>query len=317
MSGSALDVYPALGPIAAFISSCTWAIGSTTYSKLAREHRPFDINYSRALLALPFFIVAILIMNSGFSGAYEAVRSVSTLNITWLSVSVVASYAVGDLFFLWSSIALGAPGALAIASSYPVLMTLAGVFLEGQQLRPLQWSGLFLSVTGVVLVILNAPKLPVSVKMGASEVKAHPFLKKKSVGVCCALLTTSFWALNGYSVAKGGSGIDPVLGSMIRMIAAVLFVGIVSLIFTRQRARLLPRPELRKYGWIFVLESFFGSCCFVYGLSRSSLVLGSTLSALAPVLAVPVSIALKLERFSWVRTFALLLVVTGLSLLFR
>lgn len=317
MAGSPLDAYPALGPVAALLSSCTWAIGSTTYSKLARDHRPFDINYSRAILAVPFFILVIVLMNSGLTGAYDAIRNVSAANVTWLSISVVASYAVGDLFFLWSSIALGPPSALAIASSYPILITLIGVFFDDQQLRAVQWTGLFLSISGVALVILNAPKQLAPLKTEQQEIQAHPFLKKKSIGVACALLTTCFWAMNGYSVAKGGAGVDPFMGSFIRMIAAILFIAIISLVVTRKRPRLLPRPELKKYGWVFVLESFLGSCFFLYGLSRSSLVLGSTLTALAPVLAVPVSIALKLERFSWVRTFALLLVIAGLSLLFR
>jgi drug/metabolite transporter (DMT)-like permease len=55
----------------------------------------------------------------------------------------------------------------------------------------------------------------------------------------------------------------------------------------------------------------------VYGLTHTSLVVGNTLSALAPVLSVPVSVALKLEKFSWIRTLAVLTVVVGLSLLFR
>ena len=54
---------------------------------------------------------------------------------------------------------------------------------------------------------------------------------------------------------------------------------------------------------------------FLYGLSHSSLVLGVTLSSLAPVLSVPIAIALRVERFSIKRTLAIIVVAVGLALL--
>jgi drug/metabolite transporter (DMT)-like permease len=63
------------------------------------------------------------------------------------------------------------------------------------------------------------------------------------------------------------------------------------------------------------LESFVGCYFFVYGLSRSNLVLASILTSLAPVISVPVTVALKLEAFSWKRALGVVIVVLGLALL--
>jgi drug/metabolite transporter (DMT)-like permease len=304
------------GPLAAFLASCTWAIGSSNYAKLTRSYRPFDINFTRALFAFPFFIVAIIITQGGFVPAWETIRATPVANIGWLSLSIIASYAIGDIFFLWSTIALGNPGALAIASSYPILMALAGVVFEGQSLAAHQWGGSLLAVSGIIIVILKAPTGVRIQRDPEADSTISPHLRKRSVGVVCGLLTAFFWALNGYSVSKGGAQIDPLVGGMVRMAASLLLISSLSLCFTRKIARPLPAVVRKKMGWVFVVESFLGSCFFVYGLSRSPLVLGGMLSSLAPVLAVPVSIALKLERFSWIRTFALLLVIAGLSLIF-
>jgi drug/metabolite transporter (DMT)-like permease len=78
---------------------------------------------------------------------------------------------------------------------------------------------------------------------------------------------------------------------------------------------LLPASALRRAGWIFVLEAYGGSMVFMYGLANSPLVLGSALTSLAPVISVPVALALGLEKPSFLRTFGVATVVAGLWLL--
>ncbi|MBC7384861.1 MAG: DMT family transporter [Cryobacterium sp.] len=303
-----------LGPLSAFFASVTWAVGSATYSKLSRNNRPFDVNFTRAALALPCFLIAALVFNGGWNATVNAFESISSTKLGWLTLSVFASFALGDLFFLWSTLSLGVPGALAVASGYPVLMTLAGVLFEGEALTLASATGVALVVIGIVLIVLNDPK---GTPPPGIEAKSHPLLKKKSVGIFCAVFTMFAWALNGYAVSRGGAGIDPFVGNAIRMSTSLIVISILSLSFTRTRATLLPKNILAANAPVILFESFIGSALYVYGLSRSSIVLGGTLSSLAPMLSVPIAVALKLERFSWVRSIAVVIVVAGLSLLFR
>jgi drug/metabolite transporter (DMT)-like permease len=304
----------ALGPIFSFLSSGTWAFGTANYSKLSRSHRPFDVNYTRALLSLPLFVLAAFITCGSFSGGFAAYQAMTWTSAGWLFASVVASYATGDSLFLWSTISLGVPGALAIASSYPILTALLGIIFGGQTVKLVQWIGLFLSVAGVIMVILNDPK---GVPKDGHEVHAHPLLKKKKIGIALAGLTAIAWAVNGYSVSRGGQGLNTGVANTFRMATAIPAIATMSFLLTKTGIRPLPGGVVRKYSWAFIIEAFFGSYFFMYGLTHTSLVLGNTLSALAPVLSVPVSVALKLERFSWIRTLAVVTVVVGLSLLFR
>lgn len=305
-----------LGPLAAFLSSITWAIGSANYSKMTRIYRPFDVNFTRALVALPFFLLAVVITSGGVPETIEAFRAVDSLHFSWLTVSILASYALGDVFFFMSTASLGVPGALAIASGFPILTALAGVIFDQQMPTVLQWSGLFLAISGMVLVILNEPKGSPKLESGTEQAR-HPWLKKRWVGVTLAVLTATAWGVNSYAVAKGGDGLNPAVANSIRMLVALVLIAILSFLVTRVRTRPLDFASVRKYGWLFIVEAFCGSYFFVYGLSHSTIMLGSTLASLAPVLSVPIAVGLKLERFSWVRTLAVLTVVLGLSLLFR
>ncbi len=272
------------------------------------------MNFTRALFALFCFIVAVLVTCGGPVGGYEAVRAIPGTNAFWLLVSILASYTIGDVLFYRSTISLGVPGGIAIASGYPILTALIGLIFENQAMHGVQWVGLVLAVGGIVLVILNDPK---GADNSGQEVKAHPIFKKKWVGVLLAFGTAVAWALNGYAVMKGGQGLDAAVANVFRMAIALPIIATFSLVVTKSGITPLPKTVVRRYAWVFFAETFLGSYFFMYGLSHSSLVVGSTLAGLAPVLSVPVSIALKLERFSLVRTAAVLTVVVGLSLLFR
>jgi drug/metabolite transporter (DMT)-like permease len=99
------------------------------------------------------------------------------------------------------------------------------------------------------------------------------------------------------------------------MIAAVLLCLIIGKILYPKERITLPQSVFRRWGWLFVLEAYCGSYFFVFGLAHSPLAVGSTLVALAPVISVPVALALRLETFSWKRTAAVITVVFGLYLL--
>jgi len=314
-----------LGPLAAFLASCTWALGSSTYARLSLVHSPFAINFTRALLALPLFFIGALSFQAepmSFAGILTGLR---LEHLGWLSLSMICSYALADAFFVWSTRSLGVPGALAIASAYPVWTALFGAFYKGEILSGLNILGLSITLGGVASVILSTPQKhsrpsETSQLQGASSRSSSLFR-----GVALAILTSLMWATNSASISAVGSDLSSYQMNLIRMVLAlVLCFGLGALAYLRRRAQhadtrweiVLSWRALRPFVWIFILEAFGGSLFFTYGLAHSPLVLASTLSSLAPVIAVPVSWALRLERISALRTAAVAAVVGGLALLF-
>jgi len=294
----------ALGPLCAFCSSVTWAIGSTGYAQLSRQHSPFAINFSRALLAFPLFIVATLISAGGISGALAQYATLKGFHFGWLTLAMLASYGLGDVLFMSSTRSLGIPGALAIASSYPLWVAIAGYIFLGERLSGVQWMGLLVALSGIGIVILS------------STSQSHPMARKSLArGILFAVLTSAFWSLHGYAVSRGGKDLSLPVGNTARMGAALL-VCLGSGKFIDPRLKLvLPWKEFRRNFWLFVLEAFVGSCLFMYGMSHSPLAVGSTLSALAPVISVPAAWIFGVEKFSIPRTFGVCLVVFGVSML--
>jgi len=314
-----------LGPLAAFLASCTWALGSSTYSRLSLIHSPFAINFTRALLALPLFFIGALTFQVEPMSLAQVFDGVRIEHWGWLSVSVMCSYALADAFFVWSTRSLGVPGALAIASAYPVWTALFGALYRDETLSSLNLLGLLVTLAGVSAVILSAPQKN-SRPTETVELQGHSQKSNLLVrGVTLAVLTSLMWAANSASIAAVGPALSSYQMNLIRMILALIlcfFLGAFAYLRGRSRhlnARweiALSWRALRPFFWIFILEAFGGSLFFTYGLAHSPLVLASTLSSLAPVIAVPVAWALRLERVNPLRTAAVAAVVGGLTLLF-
>lgn len=224
----------------------------------------------------------------------------------WLSVSMIASYALGDVLFLAATARLGVPAALAVASIYPVWTALIGWVLRGEALSPRQGLGLGLALGGVVAVLLLGRAQPPH---------ARATSRSYVLGGALALGTSAFWALNSYAVAHVGSDLNPLLANTVRMLLALVLVPAVGWALGTRGPWILPKRDLLRSYWVIALESFGGSLTFVYGLAHTTLAIGATLSSLAPVLAVPMAWAMRTEAVSWPRAGAVAGVVLGLALL--
>jgi drug/metabolite transporter (DMT)-like permease len=237
---------------------------------------------------------------------------------------MVCSYGLGDALFMWSTRTLGAPGALAVSSVYPLWTSAIGL-LRGDALSLAQLLGVIVTVGGVVVVILNGPEPQ---KVRGKGPNARPEKRKRGVkppssagersyalGVALALGTSFFWAGNTFAVQKIGKELDLMVVNSVRMAMALVLSAGFGALLAPKRPLLLPRAEVIRSSAIFILESFVGSGLFIYGLAHSTLAVGSTLSSLAPVVSVPVALAMGIERFAPLRALGIAAVVGGLALL--
>lgn len=293
------------GAVAAFFSSVTWAVGSAYYSKLGATYLPFAINLTRALIALPLFLVTALISLGGFTPTLAEFARVEPAHMGWLFLSIFASYGFGDSLFIVSTRILGVPSAMAIASIFPLWATLLGAWTENQMPTVHQWIGLALTLIGVTIVVLALPTR--RLEKGTAKT-----FKSQVSGVALAFVTSFCWALNSYSVSRGSQDMPVSIGNVIRMGFGVVFIFITGRLLAPKSYALLQKKDLKKYGWIFMVESYGGAYLYLYGLREALLVVAATLSSLSPVLSVPAALILKLEKFSWKRTLGVALTIVGL-----
>jgi drug/metabolite transporter (DMT)-like permease len=295
-----------LGPICAFASSVTWALGSNGYAYLTKRYSAFSVNLTRTFFALPLFIILSFILAGGWEGWIASFREIGASHIGWYSLSMFASYGFGDALFYWSAQYLPISSALAIASCYPLWTTLIGKLFLNEQLPIYKELGVVVTVGGLLVVILN----------GKDKTAVTQTQKFSIWGVMLAFGASIMWMLNSFSVAQGTRGISVLTGNVVRMSIGFIFCTVLTLLYSKnQGRRLLPVKEIKSWSWLFILEGFGGSLLFTYGLSHSPLAVGTALAALAPVIAPPVAWILGYEKPSLWRTLGVVLVVLGVCLL--
>jgi len=296
-----------LGPLCAFLSSCTWALGSGTYSRLSEKHSAFSINFTRSAIAFPMFLLASGLIHGWASGGDIELR-----HLGWLTLSMLASYGLADIIFLAATRDLGVPGALSVASVYPIWTLMLGVARGEKLLAPVQLFGLLLTLAAIIYTLQTGARVRSSPAASSSRTIRR--------GVAFAALTSALWAVNTFSVAQGASDL-PVQGvNVIRMGLALILCAVLGWWRSPRDAGQSWRPwltwrELKGSAWIFPLEAFGGSLFFAYGLAHSPLVLAATLSSLAPVISVPLAWLSGAEQVSLRRVAGVLGVTVGLYLL--
>lgn len=296
-----------LGPLAAFASSFTWAVGVSVYSRLSLEHLPASVNITRAAVAFPLAVLFAVVTLGGVSPVFECLADVSAAQAGWLFLSMFSGYAFGDVLFLLSTKSIGVPAALAIASCYPFWSAIAGFSFLGENLSPTKAVGLACTVLGTVVVILS----------GRNQAKLNLNASPKSywVGVLLAVMTSMFWALNAYATSVGGKNLPLAIGTVVRLGIALVLCPLVALVMTRRTVGPVPLPLIKRYFFIFMLEGFGGAALYMYGLGHSSVAVGSALSALSPAMAAPIAWTMGTERFSLLKTFGILTALVGVILL--
>ena len=289
-----------IGALAALGSSFTWAVGTAVYPSLSAKHSPFEVNGSRALVALLLFF-PLSLWADGSAGWSQ----VGAGHLSWMFLSMVSSYFLGDACFLWSTRALGVPGALAIASSYPVWTATAGWLFKDGPLNAQQLLGIALALAGTITVILSGYR--VSRASGAASGYGK--------GVAFGVLTSGFWALNSWSVSLGGQGLSPWVGNSIRMSIALVLCSMASSGLRRKPRVGIPWTSLKPHLGVFAFEAFGGSALYVYGLTHSSLATASVMSSLAPVIAVPLASWRRSETLTRGKVLGVMIAVAGVVLL--
>jgi drug/metabolite transporter (DMT)-like permease len=119
------------------------------------------------------------------------------------------------------------------------------------------------------------------------------------------------WAANGVSV-KRATGLDVYQANAVRY--GIAFVVLAPQAFS-SRGPMEPLSTFVPILPAILADAVFGSFCFVYGFTHSDLAVAATLTSLAPLISLPIAIALGEETWSLARVLAVGTIVSGVVLL--
>ena len=290
------------GEVAALGAAFIWAAASIVYTGVGRQLSPLVLNLVKGLIAIALLLITLLFLG-------KLLPSVSLVPVLLLLLSGVIGIGIGDTAYFAALNSLGARRALVLESLSPPLGAfLALVFLQ-EQLAPLAWLGIGLTIAGVTWVVMERSPQP-------NGTLTHPPLR----GIVAGLVAAAGQAIGAVlsRAALAGTDVDPLWSTLIRLLAGILMLLIW---FSAQKHPIQKLAPLRSRRlWGIVIMAAFASTYLGIWLQQIALKYAPTgiaqsLSATSPLFVIPFAIATG-EKVSLRAIFGAAIALAGVWLLF-
>ena len=298
-----------LGETAAVATSCLWTITSLFFTSAGRRIGALSVNAYRIIMAVGFLVLAHAILLG------TIVPMATNGQWFWMGMSGIVGLGIGDYGLFAAFVTIGPRRSLLIMALSPIFASIGAYLMLGETLPTLAIIGIAITLSGVVVVILEAEE-----RSGEAPVSK----KLRSYGVFLALIGAIGQGV-GLVLAKKGiylnpeMTLNPLSATLIRMILGASFVWIVAV-----AARKL--PELRqsiksKEGMSNTaagafLGPFLGVTLSMVAVTFTNAGIAQTLMSLMPVLIIPVVWILYKQRTSWRGILGAAMAVVGVAILF-
>ena len=298
-----------VGNSAAIFTAFLWAGSSILFTSAGKRIGFLCVNAYRSAIALGMLVCAHVIL-LGF-----ILPIASSQQWFWLGLSGIVGLGIGDFGLFAAYILIGPRRTLLIMASSPIFASVGAFLILGETIQPLAVLGIAITLTGIVVVILEKEAVKKSLDEAQKKRKVWGMLAATiaATGQGVGLVLSKLGMYTGESMAM-----NPVSAALIRMIIAAVFVWICALFLGKL-------PELRetakdKKGLKFVsggafVGPFLGMTLSLFAVSYTQASIAQTLISLEPLIIIPLVWMLFRERTNLRGIFGAALAVVGVALL--
>jgi drug/metabolite transporter (DMT)-like permease len=297
-----------MGEIAALLTALCWGLSSIFFTATSREAGPVPVNRMRLLFAVPLLLITHVIL----TGQWLPLQAEPSRWL-WFSLSGIVGLVIGDtLLFVCYSLIGNRLGTLLMAS-VPVMSSLAAFLFLGEKLDPLSLLGISICVIGIALVVLERTN-------GNGNGKPRDN-RRFWLGISAGLGGAMGQAVGLVLAKQGLMGDFPAIsGTLIRMLAAMLFIWIIALFMGQIRQTFQKVfSSFKLVRNIFagsLVGPFIGVWLSQIAIQNTSVGVASTLMSLTPVFMLPVAKWYYKENVSWRAVIGTLIALAGVAIIF-
>ncbi|WP_299486861.1 DMT family transporter [Acaryochloris sp. IP29b_bin.137] len=288
-----------LGEIAAVCAACLWAIASVIYATLGQQASALALNLGKGVIAILLLVLTIGLQRLG-------APPLAAKNSVLLLLSGAIGIGFGDTVYLEALRHLGARRTLLLGTLAPPMAACLALWFLQEQLSPLAWLGMAVTILGIVWVI--------SERTAKQEKNRYHWL-----GLLYALFASLAQAIGAIlsRTALENTPISPQWGALLRLLAGVAVV-LVWGIFQRQ-LRIWWQTMITQSVLIRLFAASFAGTYLGIWLQQVSLKytvtgISQTLNATSPLFVLPIAIILG-ERVSFRAWLGAITAIMGVGLL--
>lgn len=289
-----------VGEVAALCGALLWTISSLVYGYLGLKISPLQINLYKGIMAIAFIVMTLAIERKAFT-------DISWHIVSLLVISGVIGIGLGDTAYFSALNSLGARRTLLLETASPPMGALIALIFIGEQLSPLAWCGILLTVIGIAWVI--------------SERNPADQVKVSRQGIIWGILAAIAQAIGSVisRLALINSDISPLESSLIRLVAGTAIVAILLLLpFKNKGKKVKTVISIRSLSIIAITA--LGSTYLGIWLQQTSLKfapagIAQTLLSTSPLFVLPM-VAIRGEKINFRAVFGVLISLAGIALMF-
>lgn len=289
---------PAFGIAAALGCALTWTLLSLLARDLSAEFPTFSLNIIRSGVGSVLLGAVALAV-----GDLAALRQVSLVAWVYIMTSVVTAVGIGDTAFFESTKSLGLARAMTISTGYPLLASVLAFLWFGERVTPSVALGSVVTLGGLVLIVSEQGGTP----DGAG--------RERRRGLALAFVAAAAWAVSATLMKGPLLEADPLTMQAVRMPLTVLLLWATP--WARGTARALWSKRRAVGARVLVLGALtaLSAVAYLAGLKYAGVTLGTVLSSVSPLFALPIGWLAYGERVSWRATAGAALCVGGIAVL--
>ncbi len=292
-----------IGEITALIAAFCWTITGLSFESAGKKVGSLAVNF----ITLVFGFVFISTYTY-FARGHLFPIDASLQNWTFLSLSGIVGFFLGDFFLFRAYVELGTRISLLIMASSPPLTAILGFIFLQEEIAPLGIIGMIITILGISIVILSGGKKGEKIKLNHS-----------AKGIGYAFLGAIGQSLGTIASKYGMNGYNPFAATQIRIIAGFISFFLLFL-YLNKWDDLKKVFENKKALAIIALGSIFGSFLGVSmqltSLQHTSAGITATITSITPVIIIPFSIILFKEKITAREVLGAVLSVVGVGVLF-
>jgi drug/metabolite transporter (DMT)-like permease len=294
------------GEIFAIITSVCWTISALSYESAGKKIGSVPMNLIRMLMALIYISLYTLIFR-GLILPFDA----DSQTWFWLLISGFVGFVIGDIMLFQSFVVIGARISMLVMSLVPPITAILGWIILGETMTGKQIFAMFVTVSGIALVLLGRRKNKSMIKTSKMSVTL--------IGLLLAL-GGAFGQAGGLVLSKKGMGnYDAFAASQIRIIAGVVgyviiisFAGLWKKTFTGiKNVSAMKAVSLGSF-----VGPFLGVSLSLLAIKYTTTGIAATLTSLAPVIIILPSVIINKEKVRLLEVLGAVISIVGVAMFF-
>lgn len=298
-----------IGEIAGLLTAVFWTVTSMAFESAGKKVGSLAVNLIRLVIAF-FFIGIYSWLARGFFFPSDA----TTYQWLWLTLSGVVGFVIGDLMLFQAFVVIGARVSMLMMSLAPPFAAFVGWIILGEVLSPLNWLGMSVTITGIIIVILKREKSELN-----GSIK-RTFKSGYSVPGILLALGGALGQAAGLVLSKKGMGsYDAFSASQIRVLAGIAGFSILFIFmkrWTRVWAALKNPSAMRSITLGAFFGPFLGVSFSLLAVQHTETGIAATLMSIVPVLIIAPAVLLFHEKINSKEILGAIITVAGVALFF-